>query len=94
MGAAAEMMQLRLDADGHAGVAELRDHFEQRLMAEIDGVQLNGSKEFRISPTDAKCIFASSRGMPPWMSYTSEPVLSHIVVLMSVPLSKVNAYVA
>ncbi|PQJ29850.1 cysteine desulfurase family protein [Rubritalea profundi] len=51
MGAAAEMMQLRLDADGHAGVAALRDHFEKRLMAEVDGVLVNGSKEFRTKNT-------------------------------------------
>ena len=51
MGAAAEMMQSCLDADGHAGVAVLRDHFEQRLMAEVDGVLVNGSKEFRTKNT-------------------------------------------
>ena len=47
MGAAAEMMRLRMEADGHAGVAAIRDHFEQRILAEVEGVQVNGSREFR-----------------------------------------------
>ncbi len=51
MGKAAKMMQQRLDADEHAGVGELRDHFENRLIAEIDGVTVNGSKEFRTKNT-------------------------------------------
>ena len=51
MGAAAEMMQLRLDADGHVAVGDLRDHFENRLMTEVEGVLVNGSKEFRTKNT-------------------------------------------
>lgn len=51
MGKAAEMMQQRLEADEHAGLGELRDHFESRLIAEVDGVAVNGSKEFRTKNT-------------------------------------------
>ena len=51
MGKAAEMMRLRLEADGHAGVGELRDHFEKRLLTELDGVQVNGSLEHRTKNT-------------------------------------------
>ena len=43
MGKAAELMQARLDADGHAGVKALRDHFEKRLLSELEGVRVNGS---------------------------------------------------
>ncbi len=47
LGKAAEIMKQRLDADAHAGVAELRDHFEQRIQTELDGVRVNGSLEHR-----------------------------------------------
>lgn len=47
MGKAAELMQARLDADGHAGVKALRDHFEKRLLSELEGVRVNGSLEHR-----------------------------------------------
>lgn len=47
LGKAAELMKTRLDADGHAGVARLRDHFESRLIAELAGVQINGSIQHR-----------------------------------------------
>lgn len=47
LGKAAEIMKQRLDADAHAGVAELRDHFEQRIRTELDGVRVNGSPEHR-----------------------------------------------
>jgi cysteine desulfurase len=51
MGKAAEMMRERLDADGHAGIGEIRDHFEQRLLDEVDGVHVNGSLEHRTKNT-------------------------------------------
>lgn len=51
MGKAAEMMRLRIEADAHAGVQQLRDHFESRLLKEVDGVQVNGSQEFRTKNT-------------------------------------------
>ena len=51
MGKAAEIMQERLDADGHAGVAELRDYLEGILMKEIEGVEVNGDVEFRAANT-------------------------------------------
>lgn len=51
LGKAAEIMKQRLDADGHAGVAKLRDHFEQRLLAELEGVRVNGSLEHRTANT-------------------------------------------
>lgn len=47
MGKAAELMKIRLDADQHAGLAALRNHFEARLLAELDGVRINGSLEYR-----------------------------------------------
>jgi len=47
MGKAAELMKARIDADQHAGIAVLRDHFERRLLSELDGVRVNGSLEFR-----------------------------------------------
>ncbi len=47
MGKAAELMQARLEADGHAGVKELRDHFENRLLSELEGVRVNGSLAHR-----------------------------------------------
>lgn len=47
LGKAAEIMQTALERDGHAGVGRLRDRFETRLVREIDGVQLNGSREHR-----------------------------------------------
>lgn len=51
MGKAAELMQARLDADGHAGVKALRDHFERRLLSELDGVRVNGSLVYRVVNT-------------------------------------------
>ncbi len=47
MGKAAELMQARLEADGHAGVKALRDHFEKRLLSELEGVRMNGSLDHR-----------------------------------------------
>ena len=47
MGKAAELMKARLDTDQHAGIEALRNHFENRLQTELDGVQVNGSLEHR-----------------------------------------------
>ena len=51
MGKAAEIMQAKLDLDGHAGVAELRDHLETILNESLDGVQVNGATEYRAANT-------------------------------------------
>ena len=51
LGKAAELMKQRLDEDGHAGVAQIRDHFEARIIAEIEGVSRNGSVEHRTANT-------------------------------------------
>ena len=51
LGKAAELMKQRLDADGHAGVASLRDYFENSLLSELDGVRVNGSLEHRTANT-------------------------------------------
>ena len=51
MGKAAEIMQAKLDSDGHAGVAELRDHLETILNESLDGVQVNGATEYRAANT-------------------------------------------
>ncbi|MCP5534653.1 MAG: aminotransferase class V-fold PLP-dependent enzyme [Akkermansiaceae bacterium] len=51
LGKAAELMKNRLDTDAHAGVAALRDHFESRLLSELDGVRVNGSTEHRTANT-------------------------------------------
>lgn len=51
LGKAAALMKARLDTDGHAGVAVLRDHFERRLQSELEGVRVNGSLEFRTANT-------------------------------------------
>ncbi len=47
LGKAAEIMRQRLEKDGHAELTRLRDRFESRLLAEIEGVELNGSREHR-----------------------------------------------
>ncbi|MFC4994920.1 cysteine desulfurase family protein [Rubritalea tangerina] len=51
LGKAAAMMQERLETDGHSGVGALRDHFEKRLLEEVEGVHVNGSIEFRTKNT-------------------------------------------
>ncbi len=51
LGKAAEIMKSRLDNDQHAGVRQLRDHFESRLLAELTGVRVNGSLEHRAVST-------------------------------------------
>ncbi|MBK1831596.1 cysteine desulfurase [Verrucomicrobiaceae bacterium R5-34] len=47
MGKAAEIMKAKLDADAHAPIVQLRDHFEKRLTTELDGVTVNGSLTHR-----------------------------------------------
>ena len=51
IGKAAELMKARLEADGHAGVAELRNHLEARLLSELEGVTRNGSEVHRTANT-------------------------------------------
>ena len=51
LGKAAELMKQRLDDDGHAGVAALRDHMEQRLLSELEHIQINGSHDHRTANT-------------------------------------------
>ncbi len=51
MGKAAEIMQEKLDADGHAGVGELRDYLESILMENLEGVEVNGAVEYRAANT-------------------------------------------
>ncbi len=55
-GKAAELMKR-----DHAAVAELRDHLEARLVSEIEGVTLNGSREHRV-PTIAHVSFDRCEG--------------------------------
>lgn len=47
LGKAAEIMKQCLDKDNHADVAALRDHLEKRLLAELEGVHVNGSLDHR-----------------------------------------------
>ena len=51
LGKAAELMKQRLDDDQHAGIAALRDHMEQRLLSEIEDIQINGSLTQRTANT-------------------------------------------
>ncbi len=51
LGKAAELMKARLDKDALSGVAQLRDHLESRLLAELEGVQINGSLKYRTANT-------------------------------------------
>ena len=50
-GVAAAMMKSRLDAAKHLELASMRDYFEGRLLQEIEGVTVNGSKEHRTGNT-------------------------------------------
>ncbi|MFW2385391.1 MAG: cysteine desulfurase family protein [Akkermansiaceae bacterium] len=61
LGHAAEMMRLALEKDQHAGIGELRDYLEKRLMEEITGVILNGSRDHRV-PTVAHVSFDQCEG--------------------------------
>ena len=51
MGKAAEIMQARLEADGHAGIGELRDYLESQLQSQLEGVLVNGAPEHRTKNT-------------------------------------------
>ncbi|MGB0993209.1 MAG: cysteine desulfurase family protein [Akkermansiaceae bacterium] len=51
IGKAAEIMQQRLNDDQHGGIAKLRDHLENRLTSELDGVTINGSLDHRTANT-------------------------------------------
>lgn len=61
LGHAAQMMREALEKDGHAGVSEMRDHLEKRLIEEITGVTLNGCREHRV-PTIAHASFDQCEG--------------------------------
>ena len=50
-GKAAELMKARLDAGDQADLAELRNHFEHRLLSELSGVTVNGSLKYRTANT-------------------------------------------
>jgi len=51
LGKAAAIMKECLDADQHAEVRRLRDLLQDRLLAEVDGVQVNGNHEYRTANT-------------------------------------------
>lgn len=61
LGKAAALMRAALERDGHAEVGELRDHLERRLVEEVEGVCLNGSREHRV-PTCAHVSFEGCEG--------------------------------
>jgi len=61
LGKAASLMREALETDAHAGIAAHRDHLEKRLVEEIDGVILNGSREHRV-PTCAHVSFEGCEG--------------------------------
>ncbi len=51
MGKAAELMSACIELDCHQKVGELRDYLEAQLMAEIDGVEINGDVNYRAKNT-------------------------------------------
>lgn len=51
MGKAAEIMQSKLEDDGHAGIAELRNRLESILSENLEGVRVNGDVEYRAANT-------------------------------------------
>jgi cysteine desulfurase len=51
MGMAAEIMQQKLDEDGHAGIVELRNRLESILLENLEGVQVNGDIQHRMANT-------------------------------------------
>jgi len=61
LGKAAALARAGLEKDGHAGIAANRDHLEKRLVEEVDGVVLNGSREHRV-PTCAHLSFEGCEG--------------------------------
>jgi len=56
LGKAAQLMK-----NQHGEIARLRDHLEERLSSEIEGVTLNGSRDHRV-PTIAHVSFAGCEG--------------------------------
>jgi len=61
LGKAASLMRAAMVKDQHAEVAANRDHLEKRLIEEIEGVTLNGSREHRV-PTCAHVSFEGCEG--------------------------------
>ncbi|YCM46465.1 cysteine desulfurase family protein [Verrucomicrobiaceae bacterium 227] len=61
LGKAAALMREALEKDAHAGVTANRDHLERRLLEEVEGVTLNGSREHRV-PTCAHVSFDNCEG--------------------------------
>lgn len=61
LGKAAELARKALEKDGHQGVAANRDHLEERLVAELEGVTLNGDRGHRV-PTCAHVSFEGCEG--------------------------------
>lgn len=61
LGKAASLMRAALEKDAHAGIAANRDHLEKRLVEEVEGVTLNGSREHRV-PTCAHVSFEGCEG--------------------------------
>lgn len=61
LGKAAELARKSLAKDGHERVAANRDHLEKRLMDELEGVTLNGSRDQRV-PTCAHVSFVGCEG--------------------------------
>ena len=50
-GCAAELSRAWLDADGPAATSALRDRLEQRILGELDGVEVNGDRASRLPNT-------------------------------------------
>ena len=61
LGKAAALARAALEKDGHSAIAANRDHLEKRLLDELDGVTLNGSREHRV-PTCAHVSFEGCEG--------------------------------
>lgn len=53
LGKAAELMLEHLRDNGPAKVAAMRDTFEQRILSEIPGAEVNGSRESRVPGTSS-----------------------------------------
>ncbi|MGJ8678143.1 MAG: cysteine desulfurase family protein [Akkermansiaceae bacterium] len=51
LGKAAEIMKQKLDTNAQSEIAALRDHFEKTLLADLDGVRINGSLAHRTANT-------------------------------------------
>nr|XP_061803709.1 cysteine desulfurase NifS-like [Nerophis lumbriciformis] len=61
LGKAAELMRLKMEVDGHAGLKKMRDTLEARLVSEIEGAVANGDSEYRV-PTCAHVSFQDCEG--------------------------------